>query len=290
MAHSKKDQISRLGAYGILVHDSKILLTRKKSGPYKGLWDLPGGAIEFGETPEEALKRELLEESALSIARFEFAITSTAVGNYEDQGVPYRFHHMGMIYKVTEWTQRSDLEPEEENRWVTLSDLHSNELTPLAKQGVAYLPKDHGWRPQNSIRGKAIGLAKHKDRLLVCEVLNDQGILKGWSPLGGGIEFGETAEVALKREIQEELKSDIQIVRDPVVFENIFQHHGVQGHEIVFAFPVHFSDSQIYAKNRFQIFEARGSVHWVEWIEIERFKKGEQILFPPNLLEKLALI
>jgi mutator protein MutT len=284
------NRISRFGAYGILLQDSAILLTRKRSGPYKGLWDLPGGAIEFGETPEEALKRELLEESALSIIQFEFANTATAVGSYEDRGASYRFHHVGMIYKVTDWTQRSDLVPEEENRWAQLKGLHADELTPFAKQAVAHLPKDHGWRPQNSIRGKAIGLAKHESRLLVCEVLNDQGILKGWCPLGGGIEFGEAAEVALRREIREELGCDIQIAGDPIVLENIFQHHGIQGHEIIFAFPIHFPDSQIYAKNRFQIFEARGSTHWVEWVEIEQFKKGKQILFPLSLLEKLALV
>ena len=284
------NQVSRFGAYGILLHDSAILLVRKKSGPYKGLWDLPGGAIEFGEAPEEALKRELLEESALSITRFEFATTGTALGSYEDRGTPYRFHHVGMIYKVIDWAQESNLAPEEENCWFKLSDLHSDELTPLAKHAVASLPKDRGWRPQNSIRGKAIGLAKHKDRLLVCEVLDDEGILKGWCPLGGGIEFGEAAEAALRREIQEELGCNIQIVGDSLVLENIFEHHGIQGHEIVFAFPVQFSDSQVYAKNRFQIFEARGSSHWVEWIEIERFNRGEHILFPPGLLEKLALI
>lgn len=284
------NQVSRLGVYGILVHDSKVLLTRKKSGPYKELWDLPGGAIEFGETPEVALKRELLEESALAISQFEFLNVSTAINKYDDNGIPYEFHHTGLIYKVLNWAQQSDLIPEEENRWAMLSTLQIEELTPFAKDAVVSLAKDKGWRPQNSIRGKVIGLAKHKDRLLVCEVLNDQGMLKGWCPLGGGIEFGETAEVALRREIQEELKSDIQIIGDPIVFENIFQHHGIQGHEIVFAFSVHFSDSQIYAKNRFQILEARGSAHWVEWIEIERFKKGEHILFPPNLLEKLASI
>ena len=85
------NQVSRFGAYGILLRDSAILLTLKKSGPYKGLWDLPGGAIEFGETPEEALKRELLEESALSIIQFEFATTITAVGDYEDRDAPYRY-------------------------------------------------------------------------------------------------------------------------------------------------------------------------------------------------------
>jgi ADP-ribose pyrophosphatase len=83
MTHFKMDRISRLGTYGILVHDGKILLTRKKSGPYKGLWDLPGGAIEFGETPDEALKRELLEESALAINQFEFSNIATATDKYD---------------------------------------------------------------------------------------------------------------------------------------------------------------------------------------------------------------
>lgn len=155
---------------------------------------------------------------------------------------------------------------------------------------VSNLPKNKGWRPQNTIRGKVIGVAKHKNRLLVCEVLDDEGVLKGWCPLGGGIEFGETAETALKREFREELGCDVQIVGDPMTLENIFKHHGIQGHEIVFAFPISFNDSQIYARNRFQIFEASGSAHWVEWIEIERFKTGEFSLFPPALLEKIDLI
>jgi ADP-ribose pyrophosphatase YjhB (NUDIX family) len=287
MVHSKMDRISRWGTYGILVHDSKVLLTRKKSGPYKGLWDLPGGAIEFGETPEEALKRELLEESALAINQFEFSNIATAIGKYDDRSVPYEFHHTGLIYKVMSWSERSDLVPEEENRWAMLSSLQTEELTPFASHALVALAPGKGWRPQNSIRGKVIGLAKHKTRLLVCEVLNDEGILKGWCPLGGGIEFGEAAESALKREFLEELGCNVQIIGDPMVWENIFKHHGIQGHEIIFAFPIRFDDAQIYAKNRFQIFEARGSSHWVEWIEIERFKTGEFSLFPPALLEKI---
>ncbi len=149
------------------------------------------------------------------------------------------------------------------------------------------LPEGTVWRPMNTIRPKVIGIAKQENRLLVCEVLNDQGERKGWCPLGGGVEFGETCENALKREIAEELGCGILISGQPFIYENIFEHHGFTGHEIILAFPVRFDDPQIYAKKRFQICESRGSMHWVEWIEMERFLSGEEILFPSALLKQI---
>lgn len=131
--NSKIKQISRHGAYGVVKQDSKILFTLKKSGPYKGLWGLPGGAIEFGETPEETLKRELLEETALAAAQLELLSIATAICEYNDQGELYQFHHIGIIYKVLRITLLSDLIPEEEGRWVSLKNIKQEELTPFAR-------------------------------------------------------------------------------------------------------------------------------------------------------------
>lgn len=149
--------------------------------------------------------------------------------------------------------------------------------------------QDAVWRPIESIRPKVIGIAKKKECLLVYEVLSDRGELKGWCQLGGGIKFGETGESALKREIYEELGCGIIISGNLMICENIFEHHAAKGHEIILAFPITFDDPKIYAKQRFQICESRGSVDWVEWVKIKLFRAGKEILFPPALVEQILL-
>jgi ADP-ribose pyrophosphatase YjhB (NUDIX family) len=47
---------------GIIEHNGGILLTRRNQEPQKGLWDLPGGFVDYHETAENALAREVAEE------------------------------------------------------------------------------------------------------------------------------------------------------------------------------------------------------------------------------------
>ena len=50
---------------GILVQDSKVLLVRRAMNPGKGLWGMPGGYADMGEVLEEAVRREVWEETGL---------------------------------------------------------------------------------------------------------------------------------------------------------------------------------------------------------------------------------
>jgi 8-oxo-dGTP diphosphatase len=55
---------------GLIFRDGKILLTKRKRDPYKGYWDMPGGFMEYGENPNEALSRELKEELDINVSNF----------------------------------------------------------------------------------------------------------------------------------------------------------------------------------------------------------------------------
>ncbi|ETR76619.1 NUDIX hydrolase [Afipia sp. P52-10] len=56
-----------LAVSAAIFRQTNVLIVQRASAPAKGLWTLPGGRVEVGETLLEALKREVLEETALTI-------------------------------------------------------------------------------------------------------------------------------------------------------------------------------------------------------------------------------
>lgn len=94
-------EFKQLGAYGLIIDNGKILLIKKSGGPYDGKLDLPGGTIEFCEKPEEALKRELLEEVGIETLEYElFDADSVAFEWQFKEDILVKVHHTGIFYKV----------------------------------------------------------------------------------------------------------------------------------------------------------------------------------------------
>jgi len=56
-----------VGVGAVLIHEGRVLLIRRGKAPLRGRWVVPGGTVELGETLEEALVREVEEETGLTV-------------------------------------------------------------------------------------------------------------------------------------------------------------------------------------------------------------------------------
>jgi ADP-ribose pyrophosphatase YjhB (NUDIX family) len=56
-----------VGVGGVVIDKGRALLIRRASEPLRGEWSIPGGMLELGETLEEGVARELLEETGLQV-------------------------------------------------------------------------------------------------------------------------------------------------------------------------------------------------------------------------------
>lgn len=97
-------EFKHLGVYGLVLNDEKILLVRKKGGPYDGKLDLPGGTIEFCEGLEDALKREFLEEVGIAIKSFKLFDADSVIFTWQYKSdLVFKVHHIGIFYKVLKY-------------------------------------------------------------------------------------------------------------------------------------------------------------------------------------------
>ena len=82
----------KLTVDGIILNDKKIVLIKRKNPPFKGKWSLPGGFVEYGEKTEDAVVREVFEETGLKTK------IKDLVGVYSDPGRDPRGHTVSVVY------------------------------------------------------------------------------------------------------------------------------------------------------------------------------------------------
>ena len=112
----------------ILEKDNKILMLNRKKKPLG--WANPAGHVEENETFENALIRELKEETGLTAIKFELVINEYIPWNECSRGVK---GHDCYIFQITEWNGELRLAEDEAHdlKWVELENLKKIKLEPL---------------------------------------------------------------------------------------------------------------------------------------------------------------
>ena len=112
----------------IIRKEDKIFATQRGYGEWKDWWEFPGGKIEAGETPEEALKREIQEELSTEISVDKFLCTV----EYD-----YPAFHLTMhCYLCSLLTEALHLNEHEEAKWLTMEELNSVKWLPADMEVV----------------------------------------------------------------------------------------------------------------------------------------------------------
>lgn len=116
-----KKQINVVGA--VIVRDNKILCAQRGlAGSLGGMWEFPGGKIEFGETPRKALEREIREELLCAVKVGDEVTTTT----YE--------YDFGSVTLTSFYCELLDGEPQltehEDARWLKRNELSTLEWAP----------------------------------------------------------------------------------------------------------------------------------------------------------------
>ena len=125
------------------------------------------------------------------------------------------------------------------------------------------------------IRPIALGLAIKNNKLLVSEGFDKVKNETFYRCLGGGIEFLEKSEEALKREFLEEINVDITVKDFLGISENIFTYQGKKAHELILFYSIEISDKNY--QEEYKVIDNHGETI-AKWIDINEFKNKNKIL------------
>jgi ADP-ribose pyrophosphatase YjhB (NUDIX family) len=125
-----------VGVGAVVIDGTKVLLVRRGNEPLKGEWSLPGGAVELGETLQQGVIREVLEETGLvvvpaGIVEVLDRITHDEVLQDGATGrVRYHYVLIDFVCHVTGGALREGSDADEV-RWVTREELGEYHLAPI---------------------------------------------------------------------------------------------------------------------------------------------------------------
>jgi len=117
-----------VGVGAIIIHEGKILLEKRKNAPGKGKWSVPGGLVGLGESIEQAVIREVKEETGLDVAEPRLVDVVDHISLDKKGAVKYHFLIVDYLVKVVRGVPKAASDAED-LKWVPFSGVEECDLT-----------------------------------------------------------------------------------------------------------------------------------------------------------------
>jgi mutator protein MutT len=117
-----------VGVGAIIVCNGKILLEKRKSEPGRGKWSVPGGLVELGESTEQAVIREVKEETGLDVENPELIDVVDNIIFDENGKIEYHFVIVDYFVRLRGGELKA-ADDAEELKWVALADVEKYNIT-----------------------------------------------------------------------------------------------------------------------------------------------------------------
>jgi 8-oxo-dGTP diphosphatase len=117
----------------IVIRDNGVLLVKRSLPPGKGLWAIPGGRVELGETLQEAAEREVREETGVTVQAVNPVYTFDLIER--DDAGRIRFHYV-IVDFIADYVTGEPNHGDDagEARWVTREELHDLPASQTTKK------------------------------------------------------------------------------------------------------------------------------------------------------------
>ncbi len=157
MSYPRNNACHFIGVGGVIIHNNQVLLVKLTYGPAKGKWLIPGGLVDSGETLQEAVVREIKEETGQEIIPMGILGVRSMVRKSDELTDLYCIF-ICQLKSHKNKLSTDDLEVKEV-RWLNLSELEVNpDVTQYTRsivekaQTPSFLQYDESWSEQGKSR------------------------------------------------------------------------------------------------------------------------------------------
>jgi 8-oxo-dGTP diphosphatase len=268
----------RVAAYAVILRDDRILLSRlaPRISPDE-LWTLPGGGLDHGEDPRDAVLREIHEETGLEAMVGDTArVYSAHLPGVWREGRRVDAHALRIVYDG--WVPVDAPEPRVlevegstvEAAWQPVAQVLDGTVpvVPMVLEALA----DH--KPFRMQRVAAYALIRRDATVLLTRISGRGAHPGSWTLPGGGLGHGESPRLAVVREVREECGVECTVGELVAVHDDHFdgtaptgRHEDFHGVHLVFSATVADDAEPAVA-------EVDGTTDAVAWVSVEDVASG----------------